>query len=127
MRRNYIFPQDKDIEEDDNDMQWLIDLIKRTYKITELSNKCYKVSHENTVLVVSIKDKKLHGMLKAFTVDGDLISMTQYFKGNKTGIYLKCHDNGKVAVFGSFMRDSAYGTWTFYDRTGEIIDEQHYN
>lgn len=69
----------------------------------------------------SINDNKLHGLVKCYTADSSLISVTSYIDNHRNGLYTKYHTNGKIAVIGSYKDDKSWGVWKYFDKQGELI------
>lgn len=125
-KRGYVFPQDRDVEECDEFNNELINEVRRVYKIDKLEDKYYKVYKDDKYHVLGVKNSKLHGLLKVFNRDGDLVSITQYHDGIRHGMYIKYHENGKTATVGSYINGFAKGSWAFYNEKGELTDETKY-
>jgi antitoxin component YwqK of YwqJK toxin-antitoxin module len=61
-----------------------------------------------------------HGLFRAYSVSGGLISEGTYEHGLENGLWRDYHDNGQVAAQGSYRGGREDGEWCFWRDDGEL-------
>jgi antitoxin component YwqK of YwqJK toxin-antitoxin module len=68
-----------------------------------------------------------HGKWKAYSENGNLISMGSYKMGKKDGVKTVWYENGKKRYEGILDDGKRVGVWQFFNQNGELIKEIDYS
>jgi len=73
-------------------------------------------------------DNNKNGNYKIFSKNtGKVILEKNYLNNLLDGKYIYYWDNGQVRFFGMFSQNHRVGTWTNYDKNGEVVFKENFN
>lgn len=116
MKKDYVFPSDRDMEED-TFLTELKDILERNNSLKD-GTKVVKIK-TGEIVKFYVKSGAVNSLVKIFDEYGCLRQIIQYVNDVKHGMYMKYHDNGKTACCGTMYNGKAIGVWSFFDKFGK--------
>jgi antitoxin component YwqK of YwqJK toxin-antitoxin module len=68
-----------------------------------------------------------HGLFRAYSEDGELISEGSYSNGREEGLWRDFHENGQIAAEGFYVAGKEHGLWRFWSSDGTPERETLYS
>lgn len=127
-KKRVIFPQDKDLLEEE-----IVDELKD--RIFVALKKDLDDGEKKLILkfgsthhvTFKLKDKMISSVVQCKDICGRPISYIQYVRNVRHGLYMKFHNDGTVAITGSYKDGLPYGIWKHYDEDGNVENTFNYD